>query len=1060
MLPMGSLVFFAANPDQPPAHLRGLTERSAELEFRGRADLLLASPAQLASFPLLVGMDVDARIDGSWQRGTLIEAVPSVEGLRSFILRTETGEEGQLTEADLSRIETTRDTQDAFATLRWDSARNVRARRGLREAIGGWYYDSEGLPTLTGARVHPRVHQTYATHRILTDPTPRFLLADEVGLGKTIEAGLVIQAMCSANPETTVLVIAPGSMTRQWQCEIYLRCGGHAFRVASDPADALAGSRVIVSTTALVEAPERWRELADRRWDLVVIDEAHHHPPGSSLYPTLRRLAELCRGILVLSATPSQGQLTGLVGLLSLVTPSRYAPNDTDALQQRYDMRTEVWNSLRFSLDIQASDGETEATIEDLTAAVEEWEDLLKTDRKVLELCRSVREGSRTSFGELMSYIQERYRVDHRIIRTRRRTLRERDEPFAERTGLRLDYSPTAAEALLAQHLDRLDGLPAQDRALVSVLRRSFLTTPTIFLDRLESRKAALTRGPSGDADSMFLRLKLDPGPREEADLFEEVLNSAPAFANEADWLASAIDQTREWATEGQVCARHGAAIEWIHKELRNDPGIKFLVFAEHNEVVEEFVGPLNAATNRHVEMFTWADLEGDQDRMREAADRFQRREDRAVLVCDETGGEGRNFQIASAVIHLDCSWSVARMEQRIGRLDRLGRDHTFPVRSIYLVGPSAVEQTIADVHEHAFDVHRRSIGGLEFVLPELQSQIWDVACGGGERMAESVRSLTESVAATLETADEEYEQAYDTAFRELEAAKEINDALVYAEDDYESRIRCVRRWAKALDVGVHTLREPENGILFRWTEPRVPLPGMKKTGVYSGTFSREAALADESLQFFAPGHKLVDSLIRALDIPGNGIGRCTVFARRLAREYRGRLFLVGSIACRLDLSANELPPGLLTRALRRLAPSSFEFAVELLPGPDPAVEPADRALSNTLRAEFESRADREISIAHLQQIAPLFELRQTMDLAVTLGFETLRLERETEVEDARDELAADLANELAFLHGVVARKEPGHEEAVRGIADRGVMIAAVEQETRALDSLSFIVGV
>src|SRR4029079_14312547 len=99
----------------------------------------------------------------------------------------------------------------------------------------------------------------------------------------------------------------------------------------------------------------------------------------------------------------------------------------------------------------------------------------------------------------------------------------------------------------------------------------------------------------------------------------------------------------------------------------------------------------------------------------------FQNNKDCRILVSDELGGEGRNFQNASALIHFDLPWSVSRIEQRIGRLDRVGRGADRPVNSIVLWGPSPMEKAVLAVHSGVFKVLTKSAGGIEYALPRLQ---------------------------------------------------------------------------------------------------------------------------------------------------------------------------------------------------------------------------------------------------------------------------------------------------------------------------------------------------
>jgi hypothetical protein len=147
------------------------------------------------------------------------------------------------------------------------------------------------------------------------------------------EAGLVIQSLIAENSALKVLVIAAGTMTRQWQSELYLRFGARAYRHIDASmfrenrilAEKVSEEdRLIVSTTALEQHSSLQEALASKLWDLVVVDEAHQSSPDTGLYSVVRKLAENSYGFLALSATPSKREIDSLIGLLSLVAPGAY----------------------------------------------------------------------------------------------------------------------------------------------------------------------------------------------------------------------------------------------------------------------------------------------------------------------------------------------------------------------------------------------------------------------------------------------------------------------------------------------------------------------------------------------------------------------------------------------------------------------------------------------------------------------------------------------------------------------------------------------------------------
>ena len=157
--------------------------------------------------------------------GTVISlrSEPDSEGPWAYLVDTETGTE-ELPEQRLRVLKI--DSDDPVARLEmngWRGPRRFFARLGLLERTTIWKQDSEGIPAFLGARIEPLFHQFYAARRCLLDRETRFLLADEVGLGKTIEAGLVIQSLLATKPNLRILLVAPGTTSRQWLAELYSR---------------------------------------------------------------------------------------------------------------------------------------------------------------------------------------------------------------------------------------------------------------------------------------------------------------------------------------------------------------------------------------------------------------------------------------------------------------------------------------------------------------------------------------------------------------------------------------------------------------------------------------------------------------------------------------------------------------------------------------------------------------------------------------------------------------------------------------------------------------------
>ena len=369
----------------------------------------------------------------------------------------------------------------------------------------------------------------YAVRRVLFDRTPRFILADEVGLGKTIEAGMIIQALQAERPNFNVLIIAPGSMSRQWLTETYLRFGARAYhhidcarmteeRNTSLPA-VIHAPRLIVATTALEAYPELAESLVTRKWDMVVVDEAHQIPPDHSLYPLLETLARQSNGLLLLSATPSKRDISGLMGMLALASPEAFAGQPLDSLQRKYDMQRAVWDRLNFTrklIDATAAEGR-ELDPDELAFAAEEWGDLIHGDAFFDDLVVRMRNGDAGAALELVAYVQEFHRLDHRIIRTRRATLGGNKDAWPVRDLIELDWCPGQAEAIFLHQVEELPpaATPA-DLALRALYQRFCSISAPMALRFLESRQCAIQETPEGGIDDAIGRLAADAGPNDE----------------------------------------------------------------------------------------------------------------------------------------------------------------------------------------------------------------------------------------------------------------------------------------------------------------------------------------------------------------------------------------------------------------------------------------------------------------------------------------------------------------------------------------------------------------
>lgn len=961
--------------------------------------------------------------------------------------------------------------QDQLTANAWGEPAVFATRWAALQAIANWYSSTDGIPAFLGGRVRPLGHQLYAARRVLWDRVPRFILADEVGLGKTIEAGLVAQALLSADPNLRVLIIAPGSMTRQWLCEMYLRFGARPFvhvdqtraRQAGGPdlLRLLHSQRLIVSTTALESYPSLGKVLAAQKWGLVIVDEAHHHSPDTPIFGTLQQLSENSYGFLVLSATPSKRELRSLLGLLSLVAPNIYEVDQLEMFEARFRTQEEIWRKLDYTRSyIQKSIDESDTLeAEDLEFLCDEWRGLLDSDPIVAGFLEQMGHGETQAADRLVAYVQEYHRLDHRLIRTRRATVSSDQCPFSARTLCVLNYEPDTAEEVLIDHFDTRmpEAGEAAGQALCITYRRLASTNPAMLVAALEQRlKHLQSSKPPKTMDA----LAADPGPADDATLMELILTKTPPLPGERMWLRNALGLATEWREAVQTCARHRAALEWIVAHLRENQRNKVLVFSQEQPVVQEFADVLAAKLgDEAVERFFEALPE---ERLAAASLRFQRRAQCRVLVSDELGGEGRNFQMASAVMHLDTPCSVARLEQRIGRLDRAGRDPEMPVLSVVLQGPSEAERAVIATHRDVFAVYERSVGGLEFALPRLQRQLLTAFAGGVADLERVRASLRAGVQEVLAETDSAFENAIVATRPQLERANQLAE-LLEETSSTEEMCSALARWAQYMHISCGKQEGGAYRYSWHWENLKRPTRALSADGRMQsigkhdciGTYSRVVALEDESLQFFGPGHRLIDVIVHDLQ---SAEGRTTVIARNLGEQHRGQLFAV--VLGRCTLNESGISPGLLTRARRYLWPEPLVELFGLETQPPKATRVEDETLRATLLNPGLYQGARLIQPEKLEKAIDVRLLWEALGQALPQALQRLQEARLEIRAGASSNLADHMREEMEFLRwqmtssdGSLADFARQEWEARRGLLER------VQREQIEIEGIAIIVG-
>ena len=518
--------------------------------------------------------------------------------------------------------------------------------------------------------VVPLPHQLYALNRAMSRDRIRYLLADEVGLGKTIEAGLILRELKLRGMVRRVLVVAPKGLVRQWQAEMRLHFGENfrfiepseitAFRQWRDEDDNLwrMHDQVICSLDSVKPIEkrrgwsleqlntynrERFEDLISAGWDLVIIDESHRLGGSTeqvARYKLGAALSEAAPYLLLLSATPHQGKTDQFMRLMQLLDRDSF-PDESSINHERvrpFVIRTEK----RVSINAEGQPLFKPRATRLFPIA---WQDKHAAQQRLYE---SVTDYVRHGYNQALA-------------------AKQRHIGFLMILMQRLVTSSTAAiRTTMEKRLTLLDTPQLQ----------------TNLFDEPEVDEWAELDGQS----QLDIAVQTSGWEREKA---------------EVDMLLELARETERQGTD----AKAEALLELIYKlqQEENEPQLKVLIFTE-------FV-PTQAMLAEFLESrgFSVALLNGSMDleTRTQAQQAFSR--DVRVLISTDAGGEGLNLQFCHVVVNFDMPWNPMRLEQRIGRVDRIGQPHV--VRAINFVLDDTVEHRVREVLEHKLEVIAQEFG-------------------------------------------------------------------------------------------------------------------------------------------------------------------------------------------------------------------------------------------------------------------------------------------------------------------------------------------------------------
>ncbi|MCA0913021.1 RNA polymerase-associated protein RapA [Marinobacter nauticus] len=655
---------------------------------------------------------------------------------------------------------------------------------------------------LIGARTQHLPHQLYIAHEVARRHAPRVLLADEVGLGKTIEAGLILHYQLQTGRARRALIVVPDSLIHQWLVEMLRRFNLRFsiidqaryddLKAEEDDVDALVNhifgdddavnpfesdQLVLCSLDFLVRSEKARKDAVAAGWDLMVVDEAHHlawSPEQSSPeYDVVEQLSGASQGLLLLTATPEQIGVASHFARLRLLDPARFHNLETfREEEQHYEVINQVVRRLQQAPDT-----------------------ISKDDR----------------------------------------------------------------QALAGWLGDELDELLARDDAHQAVI--------DALLDRHGTGRV-LFRNTRAAIQGFPERQPL-PEPLPCPDLYEHhqygVTGLAPEQSvDEEDWLAQ------------------DPRVSWLEKKLASLRPAKVVVIcakASTTMALEHYLqlraGIRSAAFHEHLSLI---------ERDRAAAYFADTEQGAQALICSEIGSEGRNFQFAHHLVLFDLPANPDLLEQRIGRLDRIGQTEAIRIHIPYLQGTS--QEVQYRWFQEGLNAFAESCAVGVAVQEHVQGQ-WQQALDGDESQLEPLVAASASETARLK----------DILHNGRDALIELNscrvdeaEALIAGIEEEENAAEVRDYMIQAFDIlGVDLEDHSEHADILKPGEQfQAGLVAELPEDGLTVTWDRQQALQREDMAFMSWEHPMVTGVMDSVN--SSGLGKAAL----------------------ANLSVKALPPGTL----------------------------------------------------------------------------------------------------------------------------------------------------
>ncbi|MFB1064177.1 DEAD/DEAH box helicase [Natrinema sp. H-ect4] len=691
-------------------------------------------------------------------------------------------------------------------------------------------YRYDRFLSLTNNRIEIEPYQVQAAYEILNSYDHRYLVGDEVGLGKTIEAGIVIEELIARERAERVLIVAPAPLTVQWQEEmrekfdrnfvVYDRETVRTHRQSHPNQNVWLQEDRIITSIDFAKQDDMLEALSnlDVPWDVAVFDEAHHLTARRGSDDSIERtqryrvgeaVADNSDSLLLLTGTPHKGKSDQFYFLVSLLDPYRFSHESQINPESLEDLMIR-----RLKEDMYEADGTRmfpEKNIEALPV------EMTREERKL--------------YDDVTEYIREYY------------NLAQQEEN-------------QAAGFTMVVYQKRLV-------SSIYAIRKS-----------LENRMRAIQNDAVAeelpdDVQELIPRYSTEPDTLTDAERtkVEEALETVTITLNQTQ-IDQELDRVKQlWQQAKSIKTDSKARLlrEFVDRILKEDPDEKILIFTEYTDTLEYLRDEVFAD---HDIAQVYGDL--NQDRRRQEMQKFE--EEANLMLATDAAQEGLNLQFAHIMVNFDLPWNPIRIDQRMGRLHRYGQDRTVEIRNLFF--KDTRESEILNLLIEKTNQIESDLGMRSDVLGQVLDDL-DLDQTIMSALAEG--RPTDEVVADIEATMEERKDALQTVendflirdrFDLTDEDQEILEVIErsqhgeVSEADIETIVRVFFEEFGGSIKGVRPGPAKTGGDVFQLDVPDVLVGGLVESRYPRATFTKDVAIEEEDVEFIALDHPLTQSLI------------------------------------------------------------------------------------------------------------------------------------------------------------------------------------------------------